>query len=100
MEPETRLANYYFRHSVQMGIDLITYKREREMNATVVAEHRKREDRRSEDLGPPPGVEEQRLMPERRHPQVEHIDFVEHVEVLAVSDEQGKRGSSLKFAAR
>jgi hypothetical protein len=70
------------------------------MNAKTVADHRQREDRRIEDLGPPPGVEEQRLMPERRHPVVEHIDFVEHVEVLAVSDEWGKRGNSLKSAAR
>jgi len=39
-----------------------------------------REDRRQIDLGPPPGMAERRLRPERRHPVVEHLDFDDHIE--------------------
>ena len=58
------------------------------MKPATAIEHRKSADRRVEDLGPPPGVEEQRVTPERRHPQVEHIDFIEQIEVLSVHEDR------------
>ena len=58
------------------------------MKSATAIEHRKSADRRTEDLGPPPGVEEQRIRPERRHPDVEHIDFIEQIEVLSVHENQ------------
>ena len=63
------------------------------MKLTTAIEQRKREDRRVEDLGPPPGVAEQRLRPERRHPEVEHIDFVEQIEVLSVTDDWARQAT-------
>lgn len=42
-------------------------------------------DRRVLDIGPPPGIAERRLRPERRHPQIEEVEFDEHIEVLPVA---------------
>lgn len=60
------------------------------MKSATAIEQRKSADRRIEDRGPPPGSEEQRIMPERRHPEVEHIDFVEQIEVLSVHDNRAR----------
>ena len=45
-------------------------------------------DRRREDLGPSPGEEERRKFPERRYPEIEHIDFDEYVKALPASNGQ------------
>ena len=60
------------------------------MKSATAIEQRKSADRRIEDIGPPPGVEEQRLKPERRHPEVEHMDFIEQIELLSVHENQTK----------
>lgn len=39
------------------------------------------QDRRVLDLGPPPGQEERRKIPDRRHPELVHGDFDEHIEI-------------------
>lgn len=41
-------------------------------------------DRRELDVGPPYGVEERRLTPERRIPEVEEVEFDEHIEVKPI----------------
>ena len=43
-------------------------------------------DRRIQDLGPPLGQEERRKTPEPRKPEVEHVDFDEHIEIIAMDD--------------
>jgi hypothetical protein len=63
------------------------------MKTGIAVEQRKREDRRIEDLGPPPGVEEQRVRAERRHPDVEHIDFIEQIEVLSVHEDRARQAA-------
>lgn len=40
-------------------------------------------DRRQDDVGPPPGVAERRINPERRHPEVEDLGIVEHIDIEA-----------------
>lgn len=61
------------------------------MNTKEPTNRRKREDRRIQDLGPPPGVAEQRVAPERRHPEVVHVDFDEHIELVAIVDAANDR---------
>ena len=43
-------------------------------------------DRRVQDLGPPPGQDERRKLPDRRKPIVEHLDFDEHIEIGGIDD--------------
>lgn len=52
------------------------------MERKLQEERRKRIDRRTKDLGVPEGLEERRLSPERRRPEVQHMDFDEHIEVI------------------
>ncbi len=54
---------------------------------------RQRQDRRIQDIGPPPGLAEQRVAPERRHPEVEHVDFDEHIELVAIVESTNERRS-------
>lgn len=44
-------------------------------------------DRRKEDVGPPFGLEERRRIPERRLPEVEHVEFDAHIKVLPAAPE-------------
>lgn len=60
---------------------------------THTPERRQKIDRRHEDLGPPPGHEERRRSPERRHPRVEHVDFDEHIDVPPVRESARPRES-------
>lgn len=54
------------------------------MTDTSRPDKRSGKDRRVLDIGPPPGIAERRLTPERRHPQIEEVEFDEHIEVLPV----------------
>jgi len=49
-------------------------------------ERRQKRDRRIKDNDLTPGREERRKIPERRHPDVEQIEFDEHVEVTSIID--------------
>jgi len=51
------------------------------MDASTSQNRRSGHDLRALDLGPPAGQEERRKLPERRHPQVWHFEFDEHVEL-------------------
>ena len=51
----------------------------------MVGERRVNRDRRINDIGPPLYHHERRKSPERRLPEVTHIDFSEYVEVVSVS---------------
>lgn len=42
------------------------------------------QDRRELDVGPPYGVSERRLIPERRNPEVEEVEFDEYIEVKPI----------------
>lgn len=55
------------------------------MTDTPKIDKRSGKDRRVLDIGPPPGVAERRLRPERRGPHVEEVEFDEHIEVLPVA---------------
>lgn len=55
------------------------------MERKLQEERRKRFDRRIRDLGAPEGIEERRQNPERRHPEVHHMDFDEHIEVVTLA---------------
>lgn len=52
------------------------------MSTLSIRDNRTGKDRRQEDVGPPFGLEERRLLPERRLPEVEHVEFDAHIEVL------------------
>jgi hypothetical protein len=52
------------------------------MSTPPSRDNRTGKDRRNEDVGPPFGLEERRLTPERRLPAVEHVEFDAHIEVL------------------
>jgi len=56
------------------------------MNARGVVNRRTRQDRRSHEEGPAQGQEERRKAPERRHPEVEHVEFDECIEVPPVKE--------------
>ena len=47
-------------------------------------ERRLNRDRRIYDAGPPGDCEERRKLPERRLPEVTHVDFSEHIEIVSV----------------
>lgn len=54
-------------------------------------ESRSQADRRQDDVGPPVGIEERRIRPDRRHPEVEEVHIDDHIEihgVLAPHDER------------
>jgi hypothetical protein len=55
------------------------------MTDTPKIDKRSGKDRRVLDIGPPPGLAERRLKPERRGPHVEEVEFDEHIEVLPVA---------------
>lgn len=52
------------------------------MSTSIRQNHRTRSDRRIMDLGPP-GLIERRIRPERRCPEVRHLDFDEQIEVFS-----------------
>jgi hypothetical protein len=54
------------------------------MSKPPTREDRTGKDRRDEDVGPPYGLEDRRRIPERRLPEVEHVDFDAHIEVPPV----------------
>lgn len=56
------------------------------MNPSIATNRRNDQEMRWLDLGPPPGQAERRGLPERRHPQVEHLDFDEHIELRSPGD--------------
>ena len=45
------------------------------------ADRRDRKDRRDDDFGPPTGIDERRLRPDRRHPYVEDLHIDEYIEI-------------------
>jgi hypothetical protein len=51
------------------------------MDSKTSSNRRVKVERRTAELGPPESVEDRRQQAERRHPQVEHVDFDEHVEM-------------------
>ena len=51
------------------------------MDTKTSSNRRVKVDRRTAELGPPQSVEERRRQAERRHPEVEHVDFDEYVEM-------------------
>lgn len=57
------------------------------MSDKPTPESRTGQDRRDLDVGPPFGMEERRLIPERRLPKVVHVDFDAHIEVPPVAGE-------------
>lgn len=57
------------------------------MSTPQIRDNRTGKDRRQEDVGPPFGQEERRLIPERRLPEVEHAEFDAHIEVLPAAPE-------------
>ncbi len=56
------------------------------MNSMPPLERRARNERRMEDWGPPTGIEDRRHRVERRFPQVEHVDFDEHIEIYQLPE--------------
>ncbi|HXE38761.1 MAG TPA: hypothetical protein VN639_09810 [Azonexus sp.] len=57
------------------------------MTTPRIRDDRTGKDRRQEDVGPPRGLEERRLIPERRLPEVEHVEFDAHIELLPAAPE-------------
>ena len=51
------------------------------MDADNLSERRRGADRRVRDIGPPSGVTERRMRPERRCPDVEFVEFDEFIEL-------------------
>jgi len=54
------------------------------MSDSPYEDKRNGKDRRELDVGPGYGAAERRLIPERRGPEVEEVEFDEHIEVLPV----------------
>ena len=54
------------------------------MSASPDEDKRTGKDRRELDVGPPYGTEERREIPERRGPEVQEVEFDEHIEVLPI----------------
>jgi hypothetical protein len=54
------------------------------MAGSKPAEKRTRMERRQDDLGPPAGMEERRIRPDRRHPEVEEVHIDDHIEIHGV----------------
>ena len=57
------------------------------MTSRQALERRARSERRMEDRGPPVGVDDRRHCVERRFPQVEHVDFDEHIEIYQLPEQ-------------
>jgi hypothetical protein len=49
----------------------------------MLHDQRKRHDRRIDDVGPPGDLDERRNTPERRLPDVAHVDFAEYTAVVS-----------------
>lgn len=52
-----------------------------------IPERRLRHDQREKDIGPPAGILERRVTPERRHPRIEFAEFDEHIELVDLCEQ-------------